>query len=82
MYTSQWCGDCWAARSFLNEHKVQYQEVNIEDTPGAAELVMRVNRGRRSVPTFDIDGQYLNCSPFSLENRKKLANAIGIATGR
>lgn len=78
MYSTKWCGDCWAARSFLDEHKVVYEELDIEHEPGAAELVVKVNQGRRSVPTFDIDGTYLNCSPFTPENRKKLAAAMGI----
>lgn len=78
MYSTKWCGDCWAARSFLDEHRVVYEEMDIEHEPGAAELVMKVNQGRRSVPTFDIDRTYLNCSPFTPENRKKLATAVGI----
>lgn len=78
MYTTSWCGDCHAARAFLNEHNIEYTEVNIEEDEEAVKLVMRVNNGKRSVPTFEIDGHYFNTSPFSPEKRKQLAQALGI----
>jgi mycoredoxin len=78
MYTTTWCGDCRAARAFLDQHKVEYTVINIEEDQEAVKLVMRVNNGKRSVPTFDIDGRYLNASPFSPQNRKALAEALGI----
>ncbi|MCI0616330.1 glutaredoxin family protein [bacterium] len=78
MYTTTFCGDCRAARAFLDEHNVEYIVVNIENDPEAVKLVMQVNNGKRSVPTFDIDGRYLNASPFSPLKRKALAEALGI----
>jgi glutaredoxin len=38
--------------------------VNIDESPDAEELVMRVNDGRRKVPTIGIDGRFFACSPF------------------
>jgi mycoredoxin len=78
MYTSTWCGDCRAASRFLDKHHIEYQTINIDHHPDAARFVMQVNHGRRKVPTFDIDGTYLECSPFTPEKREKLAEAIGI----
>ena len=52
MYTTTFCGDCRAARAFLDQHNVEYTVINIEDDPEAVKLVMRVNNGKRSVPTF------------------------------
>ena len=78
MYTTTFCGDCRAARAFLDEHNVEYTLINIENDHEAVKLVMRVNNGKRSVPTFDIDGQYVNASPFSPQKRKALAEALGI----
>ncbi|HSE43143.1 MAG TPA: glutaredoxin domain-containing protein [Acidobacteriota bacterium] len=76
MYCTTWCGDCRAAEAFLDKNNVQYIKVNIEDDDEAAKLVMRVNNGKRSVPTFDVDGQYVNASPFSPEKRKRLAEVL------
>jgi glutaredoxin len=38
--------------------------VNIDEAPDAEELVLRVNNGRRKVPTIEIEGRYFACSPF------------------
>ena len=64
VYGSNWCGDCRRAKRFLQDRGVAFQEVNIEDSPEAAELVMKVNAGRRKVPTIEIEGRYFSCSPF------------------
>jgi mycoredoxin len=78
MYTSTYCRDCKAARDFLSRNDVSFQEVNIDQKPEAAKFVMQINHGKRSVPTFDVEGTYVNCSPFTPEKRKELAKAIGL----
>ena len=75
MYTTSQCSDCRAAKRFLMEQGIPYEEINIENTDGAAEIVVQANQGRRSVPTLDIDGQFFNCSPF---DRRKLSEALGL----
>ncbi len=64
MYTTQWCADCRRAKQFLRERGVAFHEVDIEEAPEAEELVLRVNDGRRKVPTFEVSGRYFACSPF------------------
>ncbi len=64
MYTTSWCGDCQRAKQFLRQRGVAFREVNIDEEPDAEELVLRVNQGRRKVPTFDVNGRYFACSPF------------------
>jgi mycoredoxin len=61
-------------KMFLAEKGIAYEEIDIEDTPGAADLVMRVNNGKRKVPTLDIDGRFIAVSPF---NRRQLEEALG-----
>lgn len=75
MYSTPLCGDCRAAKRFLSERNIPYEEINIEDVDGAVEIVMQANQGRRSVPTFNIDGRFVNCSPF---DRRKLSEALGL----
>ena len=74
MYTTSWCGDCRMAKMLLAEKGVSYEEIDIEKTPGAAEIVMKANNGKRKVPTFDIDGRFVAVSPF---NRRRLEEALG-----
>jgi mycoredoxin len=38
-------------KRMLDREGIAYTEVNIEEDPAAAELVMRVNGGNRTVPT-------------------------------
>jgi mycoredoxin len=64
VYGTTWCADCRRAKRFLRDRGVVFREVNIDETPEAAELVLRVNDGRRKVPTIEVDGRYFACSPF------------------
>src|SRR5579864_3595960 len=64
IYSTHWCGDCRRTKQFLVERGVVFREVNIDETPEAEGLVLRVNDGRRKVPTIEIDGRYFTCSPF------------------
>jgi mycoredoxin len=51
MYTTTWCGYCTRLKAMLRREGIDYTEVNIETDEDAAELVMRVNGGNRTVPT-------------------------------
>lgn len=52
MYTTTWCGYCRQLKRQLVEQNIAFSEVNIEQTPGAAEFVMSVNGGNQTVPTL------------------------------
>ena len=76
IYTTAWCPDCRYAKAFLRERGVAYREVNIEEDPAAEEIVLRVNRGLRKVPTLEVAGRYFACSPFDSE---ELARELDLA---
>jgi mycoredoxin len=76
MYTTSWCGDCRMAKMFLSERGIAYEEIDIETTLGAEEIVMQANNGKRKVPTLDIDGRFVAVSPF---NRRQLEEALGLS---
>jgi mycoredoxin len=75
MYTTGWCPDCIRAKSFLKDRGVEYREVNIEEDPGALQIVMKANRGKRKVPTLQVGERYFACSPF---NAVTLASELNI----
>ena len=52
MYATTWCGDCRMAKRWLDSHGIAYDYVNIEEDDDAAEYVVNVNNGARSVPTI------------------------------
>jgi mycoredoxin len=64
IYGTVWCGDCRRAKQFLRERGISFQEINIDEAPASEELVLRVNQGRRKVPTLEVNGRYFACSPF------------------
>jgi len=67
LYTTRWCADCWRAKQFLDERGVVYQEVDVDEDAEAEELILRVNEGRRRIPTIEVQGRYFACSPFDPE---------------
>jgi mycoredoxin len=52
MFATTWCGDCRMAKRWLDSHSIPYEYINIEQDDQAAEYVMQVNRGMRTVPTI------------------------------
>jgi len=64
VYSTPWCGDCRRTKQFLRERSIQFREVYIDQDAEAEELVLRMNDGRRKVPTLEVDGRYFACSPF------------------
>lgn len=67
MYTTRWCGDCTITKNHLNRLNVPFAEVDIESDPNAAEYVMGLNGGRRSVPTLVMNGRATSLSGFTRE---------------
>jgi mycoredoxin len=58
VYTSPWCRDCHVAKQWLKENNVAFKEIDIEETPGAAEEVLR-QTGKRAIPQFVINGEWV-----------------------
>lgn len=60
MYTTSWCPDCHRAKYLLDEHGVDYVEIDVEKDEEGMAFVKSVNRGVRVVPTILFpDGQIL-----------------------
>jgi mycoredoxin len=73
MYTTDWCGFCTRLKHGLEREGIAYDEVNIERVPDAAQLVMKVNGGNRTVPTVVFaDGTALT-NPSVRQVMEKLA---------
>jgi mycoredoxin len=73
MYTTSWCGFCSRLKRGLQSEGIAYDEVNIEEVDGAAELVMSKNGGNRTVPTLVFaDGSALT-NPSVAEVKEQLA---------
>jgi mycoredoxin len=58
VYSASWCRDCREAKKFLDKHQISYTEIDIEETPGAADEVIH-HVGKRAIPQFVIDGKWI-----------------------
>lgn len=65
IYTTQYCSDCRRAKQFLHERGVQFEEIYIDESPDAEEIVVKANDGRRVTPTFEVNGEFFSVSPFN-----------------
>jgi len=75
MYSAGWCPDCRRVKNFLKERGVEFREVDIDQDEESEALVLRVNNGRRKVPTLKVGERYFACSPF---NAQRLADELRI----
>ena len=67
IYGTVWCHDCITAKSILDTYGIAYDFVNIDEDDLAAEKVMKLNGGRRVVPTIFINNvSYTNPSQMEL----------------
>jgi mycoredoxin len=58
VYTAPWCRDCHVAKRWLSQNNISYDEINIEETPGAAEEVIQ-HTGKRAIPQFVVNGAWV-----------------------
>ena len=60
VYGTAWCGACRGVKRVLGELGRDFEWIDIDQDPRAAERVMNLNAGLRSVPTIVLpDGQVL-----------------------
>ena len=72
IYSATWCPDCKRAKSFFGEHRVQYENVDIEENPNGIPFVEKLNKGKRIIPTIIFpDGEIL-VEPSNAQLAEKL----------
>ncbi len=73
MYGADWCPDCRRAKSFLEEHGIEYEYHDTELDEAAIETVEKLNDGKRVIPTFEILGR-----TYTNPDNATLASALGV----
>ena len=79
MYATAWCGDCAAAKRALNARGIPFREIDVDADSAAAERVMALNGGRRSVPTLVRGEVAASLSRFSLAKLDDFLRAASLA---
>ena len=73
LYGADWCPDCRRAKAFLRENEVNFMHVDVDEVPSATEEVIRINKGKRIIPTIII-----NDEAYSNPNNTVLREALGL----
>jgi glutaredoxin len=58
MYSAAWCSACSRAKAWMREQGITYHEVDVDQRSGAMAQLQVLNP-RRTLPTFDVQGQVL-----------------------
>ncbi|MDO9107787.1 MAG: glutaredoxin family protein [Coriobacteriia bacterium] len=53
MYCTPWCGDCRAARQWLESRGIEYEEIDVSSDLGLREKAAAHNNGALHTPTFE-----------------------------
>lgn len=73
MFTTSWCGYCKRLKKQLDDSGIAYTEVNIEETPGTAELVEAFNDGNQTVPTVIFSDGSAATNPSLVQVQERIA---------
>jgi thioredoxin reductase (NADPH) len=76
IYGTHWCPDCRRCKSFLGEHQVPYNWVDIEEDGMGEAFVLRKNNGKRIIPTIEFSDGSILAEPTNAE----LAAKLGLKT--
>ena len=72
MYSADWCGDCRRSKRLMDELNVAYTLIDIEADKKAADKVIEINGGMRSIPVIIFaDGTHLT-EPSDIALKAKL----------
>ncbi|MEY3452453.1 MAG: hypothetical protein RL574_191 [Actinomycetota bacterium] len=77
MYTTTWCGYCKRLKRMMQDDGIVFAEVDIEKTPGTAEIVEKVNNGNQTVPTLVFRDGTAMTNPSLAKVKEKLASLAG-----
>lgn len=58
MYSATWCAACQAAHRWMDREGIAYHEIDVDRRSDAIAQLSVLNP-RRTLPTFDVDGQVL-----------------------
>ncbi len=73
LYGADWCPDCQRAKSFLKEHNIKYQFVDVDLDKEATAKVEKINNGKRIIPTVIVSEK-----SYTNPDNPTLASVLGI----
>lgn len=74
VYGAPWCPDCMRSKTFLSEHRVAYDWVDIDQDSRGLQIVEELQDGGRSIPTIVFDDGAVLVEPTN----EDLARQLGL----
>lgn len=72
VYGSDWCGDCRRAKQFMEQHRIQFDWIDVAADEEARKVVERVNNGRCIIPTIIFQDNSILVEPSNAALARKL----------
>ena len=73
MFTTRWCGYCVRLKGQLHREGIDFDIVDIEQQPEAADIVEAANGGNQTVPTLVYTDGTSHTNPSVAQIKEKLA---------
>jgi len=71
MYGTKTCSDCARARFFLEQHKIAYSEILLDENPDSVDTVLELTNGDARTPVLVFPDGSLLIEPTTAELQKK-----------
>ena len=90
LFGADWCPDCRRAKSFLRDHGVNFQFIDVDEHDWATKKVETINKGKRIIPTVLINeeaytnpdnGTLTELLSINVEKEDKIYDTIIIGGG-
>ena len=73
IYSTTWCGPCIRLKAQLDRAGIDYDVIDIDQQPEAAQFVMSVNDGNQTVPTVVFPDGSVITNPSVIQVQERLA---------
>ena len=58
LYSADWCPFCIRAKKLLEEKKIPFEEINVDQHPGIREKIVK-QTGHRTIPQIFINDEFI-----------------------
>ena len=81
IYTTTYCGYCHRAKMLMEEKRVAFEEINLDEQPERYEEMLSRSEGRRTVPQIFVNGLGIGgCDEiYDLERKGQLDELLATA---
>ncbi len=72
VYGAPWCPDCKRVKQFLNEQRVPFEWIDVQENPDSMRYVEKINNGKQAIPTILFPDKSILVEPSNAELAEKL----------